>query len=168
MRRGRAGFLGLSESFAYVVGVVCVQKLIRHDVEMVGHVDHLCNVMMVVWVTWVAAWAAAWVAPQYGGLHRGCGRGCGGHSAIRLQCCEQEELVRTLLPWSPLDGPAFPKQSRPVGASETSPLLGVGVVIMVVSYWYVLYSPSTRRHDIIVWLLYPKLPENRHRLYARS
>ena len=140
MRRGRAGFLGLSESFAYVVGVVCAQKLIRHYVEMVAHVDHLCNVMMVVWVTWVAAWAAAWVAPQYGGLHRGCGRGCGGHSAIRLQCCEQEELVRTLpLPSRSLsDGPTFPKQSRPVGASETSPRLGVGVVIIVVSYWCVL------------------------------
>ena len=107
------------------------------------------------WGMWLAAWVTAWVDPQYGGLHRGCGRGCASHSAIRLQCCEQEVLVRTLpLPSRSLsDGPTFPKQSRPVGASETSPLLGVGVVIIVVSYWcFLLVSYQTPRHNTLATL----------------
>ena len=47
-----------------------------------------------------------------------------------------EKLVRTLqlLSRSPSDGPISPKLSRPVGASETSPRLGAGVVMILSDY----------------------------------
>ena len=68
-----------------------------------------------------------------------------------------EKLVRTLpLPSrSPSDGPILLKLSRPVGASETSPRLGAGVVMILSDY---LGLDSHYNHQHLVLTVGPKRP----------